>query len=140
MTHIYTFALGSIENGDIFPDISLIASSDRQVIEYVRDNLDKFITIFEEIGCSDGNFYLRNKIKLFDEYDFNKINLFDDCEFYKKFIPQIQNAINEYLNMVDDPSCDFLFNSSNLDVSIYSVIKVNISDIINIQKIESDKP
>jgi len=131
MAYIYTFGLCDIERGDMYPDISIQADDDEQVINYVVDNMEKFTTLFEEIWLSfDKNTYLRKNIQSYNVDDFpNKLL---DPEFRNKFFLEATLVINDYLINNDNISCSVLFNTSNVDISTYSVMKIKVSNIINI--------
>lgn len=134
MAYIYTFGLCDIGRGDIYPDISIRANDDEQVINYVVDNMDKFTTLFEEIWLSCSDSYLRKNVKSYDVDDFpGKLT---DIKFRNHFFLEASLVINDYLLLNNDNvSCNMLFNSSNIDISTYSVSKIKVDNIIDISMI-----
>lgn len=122
--------MGDIENGDVYPDISIRADNDRQIINYIANNIEKFIVIFEEIHLANNGSYLCKNIKLYDVDNF--IEKLKNNEFRNDFITEAESVINNYLKNNENVSCDVLFNSSNLEISTYSIIKIKVNDIIDI--------
>lgn len=122
--------MGDIENGDVYPDISIRADNDRQIINYIANNIEKFIVIFEEINLANNGSYLCKNIKLYDVDNF--IEKLKNNEFRNDFITEAKSVINNYLKNNENVSCDMLFNSSNLEISTYSIIKIKVNDIIDI--------
>jgi len=130
MAYIYTFAICDVENGDVYPDISIRADNDRQIINYIANNIEKFIIIFEEIHLANNGSYLHKNIKLYGVDNF--IEKMKNSEFRNDFITEAESVINNYLKNNENVSCDMLFNSSNLEISTYSIIKIKVNDIIDI--------
>ena len=130
MAYIYTFGLCDVEYGDVYSDISFRADDDRQVIQYIVDNMEQFMIIFEEIYFSNSHQYLNKNIKMYDIPNFpEKIK---EEQFRNDFIIEAKSVINKCLENNKNITCDILFNSSNHDISTYSIIKIKVSDIINI--------
>jgi len=125
--------MGDVENGDVYPDISIRADNDKQIINYIANNIEKFITIFEEIHLANNGSYLAKNIKLYDVDNF--IEKMKGNEFRNEFITETESVINNYLKNNENNeniSCNVLFNSSNLIISTYSIIKIKVDDIIDI--------